>query len=64
MLTYLKLMFEMFLKDEEGATAIEYGIIAAVLAVVLVTAFTLLGGDLETFFDTVLDDVQTDAEGA
>jgi len=33
-----------FLRDEEGATAIEYGIIAGLMAVVLVAAFSTTGG--------------------
>ncbi len=32
-----------FLKDESGATAVEYGLIAGVMAAVLVTAFGVLG---------------------
>jgi pilus assembly protein Flp/PilA len=35
-----------FLKNESGATAIEYGLIAALVAVVLVTALTTLGTNL------------------
>ena len=42
-----------FLKDESGATAIEYGLIAALVAVVLVTALTALGGQLSTTFNTI-----------
>ncbi len=42
-----------FLKDESGATAIEYGLIAALIAVVLVGALTALGGQLSTTFDSV-----------
>lgn len=34
-------------RDERGATAIEYGLIAAILAVVIVGGFTLVGGGLE-----------------
>ena len=42
-----------FLEDESGATAIEYGLIAALIAVVLVGALGALGGQLSTTFDTV-----------
>ena len=42
-----------FLKDESGATAIEYGLIAALIAVVLVTAVGALGTKLNTTFDTI-----------
>jgi pilus assembly protein Flp/PilA len=39
-----------FLKDESGATAIEYGLIAALIAVALVTAMGFLGEGLENAF--------------
>jgi len=42
-----------FLKDESGATAIEYGLIAALIAVVLVTALGLVGGNLENTFNYI-----------
>ncbi|MBN9320270.1 MAG: fimbrial protein [Caulobacterales bacterium 68-7] len=37
-----------FLKDESGATAIEYGLIVALIAVVIITAVTTLGTNLST----------------
>jgi pilus assembly protein Flp/PilA len=39
-----------FIKDTSGATAIEYGLIAALVSVVIITAVTTLGTDLETTF--------------
>jgi pilus assembly protein Flp/PilA len=42
-----------FFKDESGATAIEYGLIAALIAVVLVAALTTLGKNLSGTFDKV-----------
>jgi pilus assembly protein Flp/PilA len=42
-----------FLKDESGATAIEYGLIAASIAVVIITAVQLLGTNLTTTFTSV-----------
>jgi len=39
-----------FLKDESGATAIEYGLIVALIAVVIVTAVTALGSNLKATF--------------
>jgi pilus assembly protein Flp/PilA len=35
-----------FVTDESGATAIEYGLIVALIAVVVITAFTTLGSNL------------------
>jgi pilus assembly protein Flp/PilA len=42
-----------FLKDESGATAIEYGLIAALISVVIVTAVTAIGTNLNTTFNTI-----------
>jgi pilus assembly protein Flp/PilA len=42
-----------FLKDESGATAIEYGLIAALVAVVLVAALSAMGTKLSGTFNTV-----------
>jgi pilus assembly protein Flp/PilA len=42
-----------FLKDESGATAIEYGLIAALIAVVIITAVTAVGGSLSNTFNNV-----------
>jgi len=46
-----------FLKDENGATAIEYGLIAALVAVAIVGALTTLGGGLTTMFGKVNSDL-------
>jgi pilus assembly protein Flp/PilA len=43
------------LKDESGATAIEYGLIAALVSVAIITILTTLGDNLETTFTTVSD---------
>jgi len=48
-----------FLKDESGATAIEYGLIAALIAVVLVGALQAVGGSLTTTFTTIQDALDT-----
>ncbi|TVR95216.1 MAG: Flp family type IVb pilin [Rhodospirillales bacterium] len=40
-------------QDESGATAIEYGLIAALIAVVLMGALQVLGTDLATFFQDI-----------
>ncbi len=42
-----------FVSDESGATAIEYGLIAALIALVLVAALTTLGGKVGGAFNTV-----------
>ncbi len=48
----MKNLVSKFIKDESGATAIEYGLIAALIAVVIIGAVTTLGGTLtQTFTD-------------
>ena len=42
-----------FLKNESGATAIEYGLIVALIAVVIIGAVTAIGGTLNTTFTTI-----------
>ena len=42
-----------FLRNESGATAIEYGLIAALISVVIVGALTTIGTNLDTKFTTV-----------
>lgn len=43
-----------FIRDEEGATAVEYGLIVGLIAVLLVGALTLIGTDLDGMFDAVV----------
>ncbi|HWX90180.1 MAG TPA: Flp family type IVb pilin [Rhizomicrobium sp.] len=42
-----------FVRDESGATAIEYGLIAALIAVVIITGVTAVGTKLSTTFTTI-----------
>lgn len=49
-----------FVKDESGATAIEYGLIAALIAVAIITGAGALGSALDQKFD----DIKTEVEDA
>lgn len=42
-----------FVKDESGATAIEYGLIAALISVGIIAAATVLGGGLANLFNAI-----------
>ena len=42
-----------FIQDENGATAIEYGLIAALVSIVIIAALTTLGTKLQTTFSSV-----------
>jgi pilus assembly protein Flp/PilA len=47
--------FNKLLRDEQGATAIEYGLIAALIAVAAITAMSSLGDQLSATFTEVSD---------
>jgi pilus assembly protein Flp/PilA len=51
-LHHLTQSFLHLVRDEEGATAIEYGLIAALVAVAAITSMKGLGGQLKTTFNT------------
>lgn len=49
----MKNLISRFAKDESGATAIEYGLIAALIAVVIITVLGQIGTNLTTTFTRV-----------
>lgn len=51
----MKNLFARFAKDESGATAIEYGLIAALVAVVCIGAWTSLGTNMSAKFTGIAD---------
>ena len=51
----MKNLWNTCLKDERGATAIEYGLIAGLIAVVIIAAVTLLGTDIQGTFQGLAD---------
>ena len=53
--------FKKFFKDESGATAIEYGLIAAGIAVVIITIVGTVGSDLKNRFQDVADGLKPKA---
>jgi pilus assembly protein Flp/PilA len=52
-----------FVKDESGATAIEYGLIAALIAVAIIGAARALGTQIGTTFNTVVTEMQNSGGG-
>ncbi|MBW6493605.1 MAG: Flp family type IVb pilin [Burkholderiaceae bacterium] len=46
-----------FIRDEEGVTAIEYGLIAALIAVVIIAAVSLVGDKLIAVFNAISDEL-------
>ncbi len=52
-----------FMDDESGATAIEYGLIAALIAVGIIAAATTLGNGLSSIFTAIGGRLSTEASG-
>jgi pilus assembly protein Flp/PilA len=51
--TNVRNILKKFISNESGATAIEYGLIAALIAVVIITALTTLGTTLNSTFQSI-----------
>lgn len=56
--------FKSLMADESGATAIEYGLIAALVSVAAITALTEMGSALQLMFQRVADNLQVVATGS
>ena len=46
-----------FFRDEEGATAVEYGLMVALIAIVIILAVSMLGTSLSSKFDQVAESI-------
>jgi pilus assembly protein Flp/PilA len=53
----MKNLVTRFANDESGATAIEYGLIAALISVVIIGVLSTLGTNLNTKFDKIADEL-------
>lgn len=53
----MKKFLAKFAKDESGATAIEYGLIAALISIACITAMTTIGTNLEAQFTKVANEL-------
>lgn len=53
----MKTIFARFVKDESGATAIEYGLIASLISIVAIGAFKLVGTNLTTVFGQIANNL-------
>ncbi|MET0870366.1 MAG: Flp family type IVb pilin [Methyloceanibacter sp.] len=59
----MRTMLARFLRDESGSTTIEYTLIAAGIAIAILTALNALGGSLGGLFDTLDDKIGASAGG-
>jgi pilus assembly protein Flp/PilA len=57
------LNFKKLWKNESGATAIEYGLLAALIAVVIIAAVATLGRTLNTTFESVNTEITSEGGG-
>ena len=57
MISYMTSFLSRFAKNEKGATAIEYGLIAALIAVAIITILTTVGTNLTAMFTSVSNEL-------
>ena len=55
----MRVFFTKLIRDEAGVTAIEYGLIAALISIVIITAITAIGTQLTKTFTTVSNTLST-----
>ncbi|WP_407520052.1 Flp family type IVb pilin [Methylobacterium oryzisoli] len=53
----MKTLMKRFVSDESGATAIEYGLLATLIAVALIAAATTVGGNIGNMFNKVAGEI-------
>ena len=49
----MKILFSRFLKDERGVTAIEYGLLATLISLAIITSVTNVGANVKTKFAAI-----------
>jgi len=54
----MRAQIQRFLQDSSGVTALEYALLAGLIATVIVTAVTLMGGEVAKLFEYVKDQVK------
>ncbi|MFP3554376.1 Flp family type IVb pilin [Paraburkholderia sp. SIMBA_049] len=59
----MKNAINQFLREEDGVSAIEYGLLAGLIAVAVITTVTTLGTNLRAVFTTIADKLATVAAG-
>ncbi|WP_322039159.1 Flp family type IVb pilin [Burkholderia diffusa] len=57
----MKALIKRFLKEEDGVTAIEYGLIAGLIAVAIIASVSSIGSNLGSMFSTISNCVTTPA---
>ena len=52
-------MIQQFLREEDGQTLVEYGLLISLIALVVIAVLTLLGGKIKTVFGTANNSIKT-----
>jgi pilus assembly protein Flp/PilA len=55
----MKTLLARFANDDSGVTAVEYGLIAALIGIAIIAAMTSLGGQLSSTFTAISDTLST-----
>lgn len=58
-LTYMRAYLGRYLKNEKGQAMVEYGLIIALIAIVVITAVMAIGTNLDTVFQNIADKLVT-----
>jgi len=56
--TYVRIRLAALVKNERGASAVEYGLLVALIAVVIIVAVTLLGNNLSDIFNKTASSIK------
>jgi len=54
---YLRVMVTSKIRSERGASAVEYGLLVALIAIIIIAAVTLLGGNLSSIFNKTANSI-------
>ena len=60
----MSVLFHDFLRDEAGATAVEYGLIAALIGIVSIASLTIVGDEMDNVFSCMQDILDRNANCA
>ena len=55
--TYARIRFTAMAKTERGASAVEYGLLVALIAIIIIAAVTLLGSNLKSIFNKTANSI-------
>jgi pilus assembly protein Flp/PilA len=57
LVTYVRIRLNAITKSERGASAVEYGLLVALIAIAIIVAVTLLGGNLSSIFNKTANSI-------